>query len=369
MLFYLAINQILLSVILYFRSNVAALQMFKTDSILSTLDKLLAIVFCLIIIYVPYFKRSFDIMWFIYAQTAGLFITAIISLMVVLSRTVIKVKLWKPRFTRMILLKSAPFAMLTLLMGIYYRIDAVMIERMLPNGDSEAGIYAASFRLLDSVNQFGYLFATLLLPMFASMIRKNESMHKLVKFSSELMFVVAIITAVDCYFFRSEIMTLLYNNSTSYWSLIFGWLMINFIPMSSIYIFGTLLTAKGSLKILNLIALSGMVLNVSLNLYLIPHYGALGATIATLITQIFAALAHIIATHRQFGFSYEGKDILKFCIFTVSCCIALYLIKLTGLGWVINFMIASCVCCLLAMLTNLIPLGEFFKLLRSKVTS
>jgi O-antigen/teichoic acid export membrane protein len=369
MLFYLAINQILLSIILYFRSNVAALQMFKTDSILSTLDKLLAIVFCLIIIYVPYFKQNFDIMWFIYAQTAGLFITAIISLLVVMGRTVIKLKLWKPKFTRMILLKSAPFAMLTLLMGIYYRIDAVMIERMLPNGDSEAGIYAASFRLLDSVNQFGYLFSTLLLPMFASMIRRNESMQKLVKFSSELMFVVAIITAVDCYFFRNEIMILLYNNSTSYWSLIFGWLMINFVPMSSIYIFGTLLTANGSLKVLNFIALGGMVINVSLNFYLIPHYGALGATIATLITQIFAALAHIYATHRKFGFSYEVRDIIKFCIFTVSCCLALYLIKMSGYSWIINFLIASSVCCILAAVTNLIPISEFFKLLRSKSTS
>lgn len=112
-----------------------------------------------------------------------------------------------------------------------------------------------------------------------------------------------------------------------------------------------------------------MVINVSLNLYLIPHYGALGATIATLITQIFAALAHIYATHRKFGFSYEVRDIIKFCIFTVSCCLALYLIKMSGYSWIINFLIASSVCCILAAVTNLIPISEFFKLLRSKSTS
>ncbi|HWB64556.1 MAG TPA: oligosaccharide flippase family protein, partial [Chitinophagales bacterium] len=147
MLFYLALNQIILSLILYLRSNIAALQMFKTDSVLSTLDRLLAIAFCMGLIYLPAFKSSFNIMWFIYAQLAGLLITTVVALIIIIRKSVIKFSFWKGKYTRMILLKSAPFATLTLLMGVYYRIDAVMIARIYPNGDHEAGIYAASFRL------------------------------------------------------------------------------------------------------------------------------------------------------------------------------------------------------------------------------
>ncbi len=369
MLAFWGINQILISATLYFRSNIAALQLFKTDSVISTLDRLLAGLFCVSLMYLPAFKDSFNIMWFIYAQTAGFFLTALIAFIVIARRAVIRFNFWNLGFAKTILFKSAPFAMLALLMGIYYRIDAVMIERMLPNGDKEAGIYAASFRLLDAVNQFGFLFATLLLPIFAAMIRKNEDMRDLVKFSSELMFVLAIITAADCYFFRNEIMQMLYHNSTTYWSMIFGWLMINFIPMSSIYIFGTLLTAQGSLKILNIIALVGMLLNITLNLYLIPHYGALGATIATLITQVVAAAAHIIAAHKKFRFEYSVKDLLKLAGFTGACCITLLSAKMLPYGWVINFLLATVVCSLIAVATNLIPLSDLYKLIRSKATS
>lgn len=369
MLLFLAINQILLSAILYFRSNIAALQLFKTDSIVSILDRLLTIVFCLVLLYTSVVSDSFNILYFIYAQTLALFITALIAFAIVFQKTVLKIHIWKLKFAKLILLKSFPFALLALLMGIYYRIDGVMIERMLPNGAHEAGIYAASFRLLDALNMFGYLFATLLLPMFAGMIRRKENVNELVKFSSELMLVMAVIAGVNCYFFRNEIMRLLYQDSNNYWAEIFGWLMLNFIPMSSVYVFGTLLTAKGSLKILNFIALAGMTINVGLNLFLIPNYGALGATFATLITQIFVAVVHITAANRQFNFDYEWKDIFKLSGFTIICVVALFVIRLSPYNWMFNFAVALGACSLAAVLTKLIPVDRFFALLKSKTAS
>lgn len=369
MLEFLAINQILLSAILYFRSNIAALQLFKTDSIISVLDRLLVILFCALLLYLPAFKTSFNIMWFIYAQTLALAITALISFCILLLRGNPRIKIWKTKFTGLILLKSMPFALLALLMGIYYRIDAVMIERMLPNGAREAGIYAASFRLLDAVNMFGYLFATLLLPLFASMIRRNESVRNLVKFSSELMFVFAVIVAADCYFFRNEMMQLLYRNSTPYWSRIFGWLMLNFIPMSSIYVFGTLLTARGNLKILNLIAVAGVIINVGLNIFLIPRYGALGATLATLITQFVAAGAHIIAANRQFGFEYKTGEVGRMAVFGVFSALILYLVRMAPVPWAVGFGFATLFCLLTGAFTGLVPWREVVSLIRSRITS
>lgn len=183
MLFFLAINQILLSAILYFRSNIAAMQRFKSDSFISVLDRLLTILFCLVLLYHSSFTDSFNIMWFIYAQTGALAITALVALGFIVAGSSVVIKIWQLKFTRLILLKAFPFALLSLLMGVYYRIDGVMIERMLgEKGATEAGIYAASFRLLDALNMFGYLFATLLLPMFAAMIRKSESVIELTKF-------------------------------------------------------------------------------------------------------------------------------------------------------------------------------------------
>ncbi len=369
MLLLLAANQILLSAILYFRSNLAALQLFKTDSFISVLDRLLTIVFCLVLMYAPAFAGKFNIMWFIAAQTGALLLTALIAFAIVAGRTVVQLNIWHHRYSRMILLKSAPFALLALLMGIYYRIDGVMLERMLHDNGLEAGIYAASFRMLDALNQFGYLFATLLLPLFAHMIRKNQDIRQLVKFSSELMLAGSVAAALICYFYRADIMQLLYHRNDAYWATIFGWLMLNFIPMSSVYIFGTLLTANGSLKVLNLIAVGGVVLNVLLNLYMIPHYGALGATIATLITQAVAAAAHVAAAYRQFSFEYDLRDALKIGGFVLASLLSLLALQYSPLSWAYNISIAIGVNALAAVALKLVPVQQVLQMVRSKVNT
>jgi O-antigen/teichoic acid export membrane protein len=369
MLVFLAINQILLSAILYFRSNIAALQHFKVDSMLSILDRLLTIMFCLALLYLPLFQQGFNIMWFIYAQTLALLITALVAFGVIVNKTRLSLNIWKFKFSRLILLKSFPFALLALLMGIYLRVDAVMIERLLPDGAKEAGIYAASFRLLDALNMFGYLFATLLLPMFAGMIRRKEDTTGLVKFGSELMFVFSVTAGVACYFFSTQIMQLLYHDSTPYWSKIFGWLMLNFIPMSSVYIFGTLLTANGSLRVLNYIALAGMVVNIVLNLLLIPHYGAFGSTIATLITQILVAVVHVAAADKYFKLDYSRAEAGKLLGFAASCVAIGYLGMQLPLPWMAAVVVTVVLCLLAAAIAKLLPVAQLVALLKTKAAS
>lgn len=292
MLLALALNQVLLSYILYLRSNLTALHLFRIDSFISILDRLLAIIFCGALLYLPAFATAhFDIHYFIFSQTAALGITAVIAFIFLRGRESFQYELWRWRYIRSILTRSAPFAMLGLLMTIYYRIDAIMLERMY--SAVETDIYAKPYRLLDAVNQFGYLFGVPLLPLFANMIRKREDIGELLRFSAVLMFVFSTSVAILCGFYAEEIMHLLYTGSDAYVAGIFRLLMISFIPISSVYIFGTLLTARGSLSILNMIAVGGIIVNVALNLALIPPYGAMGTTVATLATQVVVAVLHI----------------------------------------------------------------------------
>ena len=74
--------------------------------------------------------------------------------------------------------------------------------------------------------------------------------------------------------------------------------MPSFLGVCTVYIYGSLLTANGNLKTLNAIALAGMLMNILLNLMLIPGHKALGASVATLLTQACVAIAHVIAARR-----------------------------------------------------------------------
>jgi hypothetical protein len=61
-------------------------------------------------------------------------------------------------------------------------------------------------------------------------------------------------------------MELLYVGQIQEAQKVFVFLILGLIPISVTYIFGTLLTANGNLKALNLMALTGMIVNISLNL-------------------------------------------------------------------------------------------------------
>ena len=354
MLAFLALNQVILSYILYLRSNLTALHLFKIDSVISVLDRLLAIIFCSCFLYLPYFAGpDFNINYFIFSQTAALLITAIIALIALRGRQAYQMTMWRWRFVKAILLKSAPFAMLGLLMTIYYRIDAIMLERMY--SAAETGIYAQSYRLLDAMNQFGYLFGVPLMPLFASMIRRRESIHDLLSFSAVLMFLFSGCAAILCMFFGNDIMHLLYHNASPYSSRIFSLLMISFIPISSVYIFGTLLTAHGSMKILNIIAIGGILVNVILNLVLIPSYGALGTTTATLFTQTVVAIFHIYAANVTFKVRWEWSLLLRLAGFVIAGVGLSWLLSTTDIQWVVRLLINGVVLVVLILVFQLLP--------------
>jgi len=294
LLLFLVLNQFLISFTFYLRSNISGLHLFRTDSLLSVLDRSIMIVICSVLLFTNITGHKFQIEWFVYAQTVAYLITCLITFGVVLAHTG-KLKFqFNHRFFLVFLKKSYPYALLVLLMSFYNRIDSVMLERLLPNGADQSGIYAHAFRLLDAVSGFGVLFAGLLLPIFARMIKQKQEIGSMVQFSFLLLFVPALIISLSSGFYDLEIMTLLNYSHPELSASIFRILMVSFLGIATTYIFGTLLTANGSIRQLNWMAVVGMGINVGLNLLLIPQMQALGSAWASLATQLFTALAQAI---------------------------------------------------------------------------
>src|SRR5690606_8048514 len=79
---WLILNQVLVATILYLRSNIAGMQRFRQDSILSVLDRVLLIG---IIGWLLWGREGeFRIEWFVWAQTAAYSITCLFALFLVL---------------------------------------------------------------------------------------------------------------------------------------------------------------------------------------------------------------------------------------------------------------------------------------------
>ena len=159
----LTLCQFLNSLILYLRSNFEGLLLFKWDSLLSVLDRLLMILICGCLLWSP-LRERFNIYWFVYAQLIAYGLTALLAFTVIARKAQFHRLRWDRRFFLVILRKSAPFALLVLLMASYNRIDPILLRRMV--GDAEAGIYAGAFRLLDALTMICYLVSVPLLPVF-----------------------------------------------------------------------------------------------------------------------------------------------------------------------------------------------------------
>ncbi len=367
MLIAVIFNQILLSFIMYLRSNLAGLHLFKTDSLISVLDRLIMIVICGFLLMTYAQSGNFQIQWFVYAQTAAYLLTAAITLAIVIDKSKVRRFHWRWPFFLMILKKSYPYAVLVLLMTFYNRIDSVMLERMLPFrvGAHEAGIYASAYRLLDASNMIAFLFAGLLLPIFSRMIKLKQNVEEIVRLSVSLLVIPALVVAICSYFYSYEIMDLLYSGDhIKESSAVFRILMSCFIPISATYIFGTLLTANGNLRQLNIMASTGMLINIVLNLILIPKLSAVGAAYSSITTQVFTAAAQLFMVQRAFQFKIYPSFIVRSIVFIGICLfLNVYILNLE-IFWVYRFLLSVSACFALAFGLKLIHLRNLYRIIK-----
>ena len=367
-LVFLGINQFLISFILYLRSNISGLLLFWIDSIISVLDKVLMILICAVLLWGNVTAGPFQIIWFVYAQTLAYLLTAFGALLIVMKKAEFKRLEWNTSFFISVIRQSFPFALLVLLMSFYNRIDSVMLERLLPTGIGtvQVDIYAKAFRLLDAVTMIAYLFSVILVPVFAKLIKDKSPVDGIVKLSFTLIFTISVIIATGSSFFSSQIMELLYVGRNQEARNVFVFLIIGFIPISVTYIFGTLLTANGSLKALNLMALTGMVVNISLNFILIPHLMAVGSAYASLITQFITAIIQVAIAQSIFRFTINWKYIFTLLFFAAGVVVLNWFAYHIVWDWRIALVFASLASVLWAFVLRLVSIGGFVRLMNGE---
>ncbi|MPM12792.1 hypothetical protein SDC9_59146 [bioreactor metagenome] len=332
LLMWLGFNQILSSFILFLRSNVSGMQMFKTDSVLSILDRLLMIVFFSVLLWGNLFHFQVNIFYFAAFQTLSYIITFFVALMIVLRKIRLTKIKWNHKLNIVLFRQSLPFAVLNFLMLFYYRVDSVMIERLLPEGSLHAGIYASAYRILDAFGMFSYLFSVILLPFFSRLMSKKHDVGPFLQMSAVLLLSSAMMVAAVSLFNADLIMKWLYTEHVTESAMVLRILMFTFIPVSSVYIFGTLLTAFGSMKKLNIIALCGVILNIGLNLILIPKYYEVGAAWSGLITQSLVTISQIVLSFILVKPTGLRKTILILSVFGIILFPAAWLSSIINIG-------------------------------------
>lgn len=329
LLFLLGINQFIIIAIAYFRSHFAGFHYFKLDAMLSVLDRFLLVVLGVYILFFYANNHIISVYDFVFIQLITYLISFCIAFMLFI-KYIDKPKFqWNFKLSLEIIKRSIPYAILIVSMLFYTRIDSVLLERLHINGAEETGIYAQGYRLLDAFYMFGMLFAGLLFPMFSRALKVNElSIYPLLKSSGNLLVGGALLLLFISVYNGEFLLGLVYED---YQQAIypFMWLMASFVAICMNFIFGTLLTASGDLKVLIIISLFGIILNVFLNSFFIPIYGANATAIIAFITQSFTAVAQCLYAVKKFNIPMSFSGLMKYPLFIGSLFVFSELLKNT----------------------------------------
>ena len=309
--------QVFTSMFLFFRSVITARQWFRTDAFLSVLDKTLMILICGSFLYFPAMFGKINISKFLSAQMICTALAMITAFIILLKRGIIFLSFHISAWNKNLFSSALPFAIIVLLMSVHYRLDGFLLERIHPYGAHEAGVYAAAYRLLDAANMIGVLLSSFLLPYVARQWSEQKNITDVVLNNRHFLIMFSITIASVCFFLAQWIQNVLYHHRSEDAVTVLQWCLPALIGYSLVQIYGTIITATGHIVSFCYIVLGAVLINIILNLLLIPTLGAKGSCYAALASQWSCGIATLIYTKRKLGVNIDFRSVIIY-IFTAG---------------------------------------------------
>ena len=219
---------------------------------------------------------------------------------------------WSLPLAKTLLKESWPLILSGVTIMIYMKIDQIMLGQMV--GDKAVGLYSAATRISEVWYFIPMAIASSVTPAIYAAKEVSEALYyQRIEQFLRLLSGLAIVVAVPMSFLSGAIITILFGKSyegSAYILAIHIW--------TSIFVFMGVGTspwfiAEGLTQFALRRTIIGAVTNVFLNIFLIPAYGGVGAAIATVISQAFAAFFSN-ATHPKTRklFYLQIKSLLPF---------------------------------------------------------
>ena len=218
----------------------------------------------------------------------------------------------KARFpvARRLLQESWPLMLSGLAIMFYMRIDQVMLGEM--SGEYEVGLYSAALRLSEVWYVIPTIIISSVMPALTRARTDSEQGYyqRLQQLFTDLAR-TAYVVAIPMTIFSTPLVTLLFGEqfraagpvlAVHIWAALFVFLGVAQSPW---------IINEGLAKLYLYYTSLGAIINIALNYYLIPVYGALGCAIATTVSYGFSAwLANGLLKRTRDIFRLQSKSIL-----------------------------------------------------------
>ncbi|MEH2354973.1 flippase [Nostoc sp.] len=219
---------------------------------------------------------------------------------------------WSMAAAKTLLKESLPLIFSGFAIMIFMRIDQVMLGQMI--GDSEVGIYSAAVRVSEIWYFIPGAIVSSVAPAIYAAKEKSESLYyQRIGQLLSLMTCISLVIAFPMSFLSDKIIMVMFGSGYAEAGPILAvhiW--------TSLFVFMGLATSPWFIaEGLNHVSLGktlfGAILNIILNLLLIPKYAGLGAAIATIISQAAAAfICNAFDSRTQKIFQIQVRSLIPF---------------------------------------------------------
>ena len=188
-------------------------------------------------------------------------------------------------FIKKLLKKSIVFWFSLVFITIYFRIDTVMLSFM--KGYEATGWYNAAYKIIDALTFIPFLVITAVFPAMSRFHKESKDLLKLLyEKSFYYLFIIALPLSIGTTILAKRIIIFVFKdefiNSVVVLQILIWALLFMFIN----YIAGYLLNSIEKQKLFTISVSITAVVNIILNFILIPLYSYIGASIATVISEI-----------------------------------------------------------------------------------
>lgn len=253
-------------------------QKMQFEAIGVSMDKVISVAIGILVLLLGYDIRVF--IWSFVISTTALFIYSFLTLY----RKVLTLKIvFRKRQNIIILGVSAYLGISAFLSMAYNYLDILMLSKM--GGMDDIGYYSAAYRILMVTRIFPTILSTAFLPQLSAHFANKEKLSELFSQGAGYLFLIIIPLIPGAFYLANPIITFVcgsdfFPGGAALQILAFaaGAQMLNifFVPL---YI------ALNEQRRIVYFQIIGLIMNVSLNLVLIPKYSFLGAAAATVATE------------------------------------------------------------------------------------
>jgi O-antigen/teichoic acid export membrane protein len=301
-----------MSLLGYLRIQLTAGQRFRAEGLLSVTDKSIVILTAGAMLLWPDIFGRITIGRFVALQIGGILIAVCLSAwFIIRSREGFSFRPFRG-FRRELLFSSIPFAVNVFLMTIILRMDGILLERLHPNGNQEAGLYASGFRILDAFSMMGTLAAGFLLPFVARHWPDVRAFRHTVTVSRRALMCAAILIASVGLAIPEYLTQMLYHRSDPTIVRLMRIILLALPGLSLVSIHGTLLTATGHIRSFIHASVFMAMLSLILNAWFIPRYGAYACATIAVIAQSLYAIVLIHRTRRYQGLGLPAFEAMSY---------------------------------------------------------